>query len=960
MARQKAERAQSWEPLFRDFIAHLSIDSKESGISTLGENLYDAQDRFLEQVCEGLDRGIRHFVCLKARQLGITTISLAMDLFWLYVHPGMQGGLVTDDEGNREKFRIILERYINSLPKGYRVGIKKHNRHSLVLNNGSVLDYLVAGKKRKTGGTGVSRAFNFLHATEVSNYGDPDAISDLVATLAQTHPDRMYIFESTARGFNGFWDMWQDANTDTHTQKPFFIGWWAKDIYEIPKTSSQYKEYWDGNLSDDERERVNLVRKKYGVKMRSSQIAWYRWMQAVKIPSADKMMQEYPWTEEEAFVATGQTFFHQRRVAQDIQFITDANNGLVFKGYRYHMGKDFGATEIEQVHNPALAELRVWEEPHPNGIYAIGMDPAYGRSDHKDRHSIEVWRCYADCVRQVAEYATDIPETYQAAWVLCHLAGTYKDCMINLEINGPGAVIMNELRTLRLLIDSPGYKEEFEKRGMADVFNAVRWFLYHRPDTMGSGYVLSWKCLALDTRLPTPTGWTTMGEIREGEYLLDETGKPTKVLGCSPVQIGSPCYRLTFDDGTQIVADENHLWKVWRNHWRGIDKIRKTSQLVAGKFCIRRAAALQLPSCELPIDPYVLGVWLGDGYSAGGRFCSSAADMAEISSHLEACGESLSPIATQKTCQARTILGLRGRLVKSGLLGNKHIPVAYLRASHYQRLSLLQGLMDTDGHVRKNGSGCTFEISSERLVVGFSELLRSLGIKAKFLKRTRTVAYKDNQVSCSASYLFWFTARGTDLFRMERKASRLRQPAPETSRTAHHRLISIEQINSVPVRCVKVESASHLFLAGDGMIPTHNTTQDNKLVLLNEYRDAYATGQLGIRSMPLLEEMQTIVQDGGTIEANGRSKDDRFFASALAVKAWKEWLRPSLLAENRIFKMVQQEEERERSREGQQVNFVGSIVGDFFKNKEIEREERVIQRMWSNPDFIGVEVPWTK
>lgn len=635
--RKPKERAQSWAPLFRDFINHLSIDSKESGVSRLGDILYDAQNRFLDEVCEGLDRGIRHFVNLKARQLGITTISLAMDLFWLYVHPGMQGGLVTDDEGNREKFRIILERYINSLPKGYRIGIKKHNRHSLVLNNGSVLDYLVAGKKRKTGGTGVSRAFNFLHATEVSNYGDPDAISDLVATLAQTHPDRLYIFESTARGFNGFWDMWQDAQTDTHTQKAFFIGWWAKDIYEIPKTSAQYKEYWDptksaaANLSDDEREKVELVRHKYGVKMRSSQIAWYRWMQSVKIASADKMAQEYPWTAEEAFVATGQTFFHQRRVAQDIQFITDANNGLLFKGYRYHMGKDFSATEVEQVANPAFAELRVWEDPHPNGVYAIGMDPAYGRSDHKDRHSIEVWRCYADCVRQVAEYATDIPETYQAAWVLCHLAGSYKNCIINLEINGPGAVIMNELRTLRLLIDSPGYREEFEKRGILDVFNDVRWFLYHRPDTMGAGYVANWK-----------------------------------------------------------------------------------------------------------------------------------------------------------------------------------------------------------------------------------------------------------------------------------------------------------------------------------------TTQDNKLVLLNEYRDAYATGQLGIRSMPLLEEMQTIVQDGGTIEANGRSKDDRFFASALAVKAWKEWLRPSLISENRVFKSVQQEEERERSKEGKQVNFVGSIVGDFFKQKEIEREERKIQRMWTNPDFIGVEVQWPK
>src|SRR5262245_41379957 len=105
----------TWLHVVLDFVSHLPIDSKETGVGSL--KLYRAQHRFLSEICEGLDRGIRHFLVLKARQLGISTISLALDLLWLSVHPGTQGTLVTDDDGNREKFRVLLERYITSLPR---------------------------------------------------------------------------------------------------------------------------------------------------------------------------------------------------------------------------------------------------------------------------------------------------------------------------------------------------------------------------------------------------------------------------------------------------------------------------------------------------------------------------------------------------------------------------------------------------------------------------------------------------------------------------------------------------------------------------------------------------------------------------------------------------------------------------------------------------------------------------
>src|SRR5262245_36378625 len=112
------EGGQKWLPVFLEFISYMSISSKElvgQDKAPLSQILYGAQRRFLEEVCEGLDRGIHDFKCLKARQLGISTIGLAIDVFWLSVHDNIQGALVTDTQSNLNKFRVLIEQYITSL-----------------------------------------------------------------------------------------------------------------------------------------------------------------------------------------------------------------------------------------------------------------------------------------------------------------------------------------------------------------------------------------------------------------------------------------------------------------------------------------------------------------------------------------------------------------------------------------------------------------------------------------------------------------------------------------------------------------------------------------------------------------------------------------------------------------------------------------------------------------------------
>jgi hypothetical protein len=504
-----------WLDPFLQFISHLTIISKEiegehgNEAVPLLDVLYGAQRRFLREVAAGLDNGIHSFVCLKARQLGISTISLAIDCFWLCVHQGLQGALITDTEANKENFRLMLEHYLTSLPAGLRVGIRKHNRNALVLANGSVLSYLVAGTKKTVQGLGRSRALNFVHATEVSSWGSQEGVASLQAALAQKHPNRLYIWESTARGYNLFKNMWDDAQADPLTQRPFFIGWWSKEDYAFDRRSKEYKEYWDGALNDEETELVIQVEQQYGHRITPEQIAWHRWMRTVKIPDPDLMDQEYPWTEQQAFIMTGKAFFPLKRIVEDREFLKAAEAPL--KAYTYGMGDNFLATQLNQVQTTVEADLRVWEEPNASAIYVMGVDPAYGRSDDSDRHAIEIFRCYADKLVQVAEYCTVRPETFQVAWVMCHLAGSYRDVRINLEVNGPGFAVMMELRHLRQLLNS-GVLTSPNAAVDVEVFNNVKWYLYHRPDQPGAGYVYNWKMNA-DNKL------TILNQMRDSYAL---------------------------------------------------------------------------------------------------------------------------------------------------------------------------------------------------------------------------------------------------------------------------------------------------------------------------------------------------------------------------------------------------------------------------------------------------------
>jgi hypothetical protein len=394
-----------------------------------------------------------------------------------------------------------LRSSIESLSGSHAIKLQKHDRYGMAFkDSGSTLDFLVAGvrKSRGTAALGASRAYNYLHGTELSSWADIGGVRSLQASLSETHPNRLYIWESTARGYNVFYDMWEEAKADPFTKKAIFIGWWAKESYRIKRGTPRFEKFGKPAHNSTEDKMVEDVKELYDHEIDDEQLAWYRALTPAIEPGSeqdgeyvgdDTHFQDFPSTESDAFLMTGSNFF------SGLQLSTAATEAKSqkFKGYRYYMGDDFNATMIEPVNAYRHAQLKVWEEPEPSGVYIIGADPAYGSSDTSDRYCVQVLRAYADGLDQVAEYCVRDCMTYQFAWVIAQLAGWYVSARLILEINGPGEAVMNAFRELEQMTANGMMLDDADHKGARNMFRHVRQYLYRRKDSLGGGFALQWK-----------------------------------------------------------------------------------------------------------------------------------------------------------------------------------------------------------------------------------------------------------------------------------------------------------------------------------------------------------------------------------------------------------------------------------------------------------------------------------
>ena len=341
------------------------------------------------------------------------------------------------------------------------------------------------------------------------------------------------------------------------------------------------------------------------------------------------------------------------------------------------------------------------------------------------------------------------------------------------------------------------------------------------------------KQLPNTTPIPTPKGFTLMGDIKVGDSIFGADGRSTRVTYVTETQNDVPCYELTFADGTTQVAGGPHRWGVITTD--GVYKVKTTDEMLTeGVIRGENVARYSVPICKpiqgmsdyldkgdydsLPIDPYSLGFWLGDGHSYSANISVGREDLDQFESLFD-----VSFKREYRTCYSYRVESLTHKQLNTQyLLGNKHIPTAYLTAGTKERQALLQGMMDSDGGVE--GSGCLFYTSSPELKDGFLMLARGLGYKCRVTSKQS----KLYGVPKKMSYRIWFLAHGDrPIFKYQRKQDKV--VYCKTRRATHKTIRSIVPVESVPSRCITVDNADHLYLCGDHYTVTHNTELMRKL-----------------------------------------------------------------------------------------------------------------------------------
>lgn len=381
------------------------------------------------------------------------------------------------------------------------------------------------------------------------------------------------------------------------------------------------------------------------------------------------------------------------------------------------------------------------------------------------------------------------------------------------------------------------------------------------------------KALDDDTMIATPDGWSRIADLETGDEVFGPDGETTRVTAVRHWR-GRPCYRATTDDGHSIVCDAQHDWAVrlCRNRpdtytvHNTEDLYRRQGQMKDFRRpALPRHAALSLPDAELPIAPYTLGVWLGDGTSQHATITSGDDDREWMRGQIESDGYKTSDRATESTFGVR---GLQRPLRKAELLGSKRVPRAYFRASIEQRKALLQGLVDTDGTVNADAYGqVTFVTTRRGLADDVCRLVHTLGVKASIGEYRAELDGRD----CGPKW--YVTFHYSEAARLPRK----REHCQDGTRTPH-RFVDFEPAEPRDTTCISVDREDGLFLAGEALIVTHNSETFSRLLPAHFLR-AHPGKHVGLTSYgaelawELSEEARDYyVGDGGELDAEAKKR----------------------------------------------------------------------------------------
>ncbi len=342
-------------------------------------------------------------------------------------------------------------------------------------------------------------------------------------------------------------------------------------------------------------------------------------------------------------------------------------------------------------------------------------------------------------------------------------------------------------------------------------------------------YLIDYKGLPLNTEILTTNGWSTIGNLKEGDYVFDKNGKPTKILHKSKIH-NNPCFKIIFDNGDEIISDCDHRWEISFRTQRGgyTTTVLTTKELYEYLQSYTRNS-LTIPKIlnpdpiigetkEVLVDPYVLGAWLGDGSKDCGIITQTINSplWEEIKRRGYEIGENAQHNPERENTEMRTVYGLRTQLKLLGVLNNKTIPNIYYTASYNQRLDLLRGLMDTDGYYHPKRKRFVMATGQEWQRDCMIKLLSTFGIKSTVFevnKKCGDKFFKGWDVCFSTNGLNPFLIRNQDI------------DYPIKDKNSFRNIKNVEVVETEPTQCIEVDSPTHTFLCTNKCIVTHNTNK---------------------------------------------------------------------------------------------------------------------------------------
>lgn len=380
------------------------------------------------------------------------------------------------------------------------------------------------------------------------------------------------------------------------------------------------------------------------------------------------------------------------------------------------------------------------------------------------------------------------------------------------------------------------------------------------------------KALDIETDIPTPDGFKKLKDIKVGDTVFDKDGNRTKVTFVTETMYNHKCYNVLFDDGASVIADAEHRWLVRDKQSRnntakryGEYSIETTESMLSKglKVCNGKENNFHIPFTkpvdyaekDLPIDPWILGCWLGDGSRHGSQITSIDDETIKRFGNLyDHTNTDSAGITRYYSKNKQTGIPFRTELKELGLLENKHIPECYMTSSYEQRMELIRGLFDTDGYIDTHGR-IEFCNKRKELVYQVSKVLNSLGLKHK-------IACDDSFLYdkyCGKRYRLKMTTH-LPVFSLKRKRERLIKEKRKYNWAWIRAVVGIEEVESRPVKCIEVDSPSHTFLCTRDYIVTHNTVKSVAFAL--DWATRKKECNIGIQSKTEDDAKGTVYMDG--------------------------------------------------------------------------------------------------